>query len=156
MKTESDRLLERIEAHPFVHGMKPEHVRILADSAMEIRINAGEPIFNIGDLANRFYLIFDGQVAIESRNVDAPPVTIQTLGPGDVLGWSWLFPPFYWNYDARAIEPVRAVFFYGTRLRERAETDRDFGYELMKRVSQVMLQRLHSTRHRLLELAPKG
>ena len=82
---------------------------------------------------------------------DRPPVPIQTLGAGDVLGWSWLFPPYYWNFDARATEQTQAVFFYGTRLREKCEDDSQLGYEMMKRMSAVMLQRLQATRKQLLE-----
>lgn len=76
---------------------------------------------------------------------------IQTLGPGDVLGWSWLFPPYYWHFDARALEPTEAVFFHGTPLREECESDHDLGYELVKRMSAVMMRRRQATRRSLLE-----
>jgi CRP-like cAMP-binding protein len=80
---------------------------------------------------------------------------IQTIGPGDVLGWSWLFPPYYWNFDARALEPTTAIFFYGTRLRDECEQDKALGYELMKRMTAVAIQRLQATRRQLLALRRK-
>ena len=121
---------------------------------MQSQFNAGELIFREGDPANRFYLIQRGQVALESSLKDRPAVRIQTIGAGDVLGWSWLFPPYYWHFDARTLEPTSAIFFYGTRLREECEKDHDLGYELMKRMAGVVLQRLQATRRQLLEERP--
>jgi CRP-like cAMP-binding protein len=139
-----------IAEHPFLHGLKPEYLRLLADSALRMRYEAGELIFREGDPANRFYLIEQGCVSLESQRRDAGAVAIQVIGPGDVLGWSWLFPPYYWHFDARAAEPTMAIFFYGTRLRERCEQDHDFGYEMMKRMTQVVIHRLQAARKQLL------
>ena len=140
-----------IADHPFLKGMSADHLKILADSAMLAEFKDGEVIFREGDPANRFYLIEEGQVVLESRKQDRPPIRIQTIGAGDVLGWSWLFTPYYWNFEARALEPSRAIFFYGTRLRDKCEEEHGFGYELMKRMSAVMLQRLQATRKKLLD-----
>ena len=139
-----------IAAHPFLTGLMPEHLRALVDNAMLMSWQRGGVIFREGDPANRFYLIQEGKVALESRREEAEPVLIQHLGPGDVLGWSWLFPPYYWHFDARAVEPTTTIFFYGTRLREQCETDYDLGYELMKRMTAVVIQRLQATRRNLL------
>jgi CRP-like cAMP-binding protein len=118
---------------------------------MRMHYDRGELIFRQGDPANRFYLIEQGSVSLESPRHDEPPVAVQIIGPGDVLGWSWLFPPYSWNFDARAIEPTTAIFLYGTRLLEQCEENRDFGYEMMKRMVAVVIHRLQSTRKRLLE-----
>ena len=87
---------------------------------------------------------------MESQRNDEAPVVVQVIGPGDVLGWSWLFPPYYWHFDARAVEPTTAIFFYGTRLREQCEQDHDFGFEMMNRITQVVINRLQSARKQLL------
>ena len=139
-----------IAEHPFLHGLKPEHLCLLADSAMRVRYETSELIFHEGDPANRFYLIEQGRVSLESHRRDKAPVAVQFIGPGDVLGWSWLFPPYYWHFDARAVEPTTAIFFYGTRLREQCEQDHDFGFEMMKRMTQVVIHRLQATRKQLL------
>jgi CRP-like cAMP-binding protein len=116
---------------------------------MFTKFNAGELIFREGDPANRFYLLQKGKVALECLT-DHGVQCIQTVAGGDVLGWSWMFPPFFWHFDARALEPTEAIFFYGTPLRTECETDHEFGYELLKRMSLVMLSRLQATRRQLL------
>ena len=151
-ETAATQALESVlHAHPFLAGMKPEHLRTLNDNAMMMSYQPGEVIFREGDPANRFYLIQKGKVTLESSRRESEPVLIQSIGPGDVLGWSWLFPPYYWHFDARAVEPTEAIFFYGTRLREQCERDHDLGYELMKRMASVIIHRLQATRRHLLE-----
>lgn len=140
-----------ISQHPLLKDLDPHWHRILSDSAMETSFKAGETIFREGDPANRFYLIESGKIALEAYIGDGERVLIQNIGPGDVLGWSWLFPPYYWQFDAKAIEDTRAIFFYATPLREECESDHDLGYELMKRMSGIMLKRLQATRRQLLE-----
>ena len=140
-----------IAEHPFLAGMKPAHVHILSDCAMETEFAESQLIFREGDLANRFYLIVDGSVALESGARDGRKVLIETLGRGDVLGWSWLFPPYYWHFGALALKPTRAIFFYGTRLRAQCDEDHDFGYELIKRMTSVVVRRLQSARERMAE-----
>ncbi len=135
-------LEKQIAAHPLLRGMKPEHLKVLADCAMPAEFKEGERIFREGDPANRFYLLEEGNVSLESHGKDEAPVSIQMIGAGDVLGWSWLFPPYYWHFDARALEPVKAIFFYGTWLREYSNQDHDLGYELMKRMAEVVIRRL--------------
>ena len=139
-----------IAEHPFLRALRPAHLRRLADSAMRMRYEADALIFREGDPANRFYLIEQGRVSLESHQKDEAPVAVQVIGPGDVLGWSWLFPPYYWHFDARALEPTTAIFFYGTRLREQCEQDHSFGYEMMRRMTQVVIDRLQATRKQLL------
>jgi CRP-like cAMP-binding protein len=146
-------LLTEVADHPFLRGLSSEHLQLLADCAMKCRFEAGELIFQEGEPANRFYLLVTGKVMIESAT-EGKPEMIQALGAGDVLGWSWLIPPYYWHFDARAVEPTTAIFFYGTRLREVCEQDHGFAYQLMKRIARVIIARLQATRAQLL--AKKG
>jgi CRP-like cAMP-binding protein len=133
---------------PFFKGMPLELLEMLATEAMPVEFKAGELIFKEGAVANRLYLILSGKVVLESStDSEHEPVTIGTIDPGGLLGWSWLFPPYYWVFDARAAAPVKAIFFYGTRLREQCEINHELGYELMKRVSSVVIERLQATRH---------
>jgi len=145
-------LAEAIAAHHFAADMKPEYLQKLLDVAMFKQFERDQIVFREGEPANRFYLICHGKIALESRHNDQSAPLVQFVGEGEVLGWSWLFPPYYWHFDARAVEPTSAIFFYGTRLRDQCEEDPVFGYELMKRVAAVVIKRLQIVRVQLLQL----
>lgn len=136
--------------HSFLKSLCPAHLKILAENALPAHFEANETIFREGEIANRFYLIDSGKVALESK-APTGTILIEELRGGDVLGWSWLFPPYFWRLDARAIEPTSAIFFYGTRLRQQCEEDHDLGWELMKRLSEVVIRRLQATRRQLVQ-----
>jgi CRP-like cAMP-binding protein len=131
--------------------MAAEHLDTIAGCATEVQFKARHIIFREGEPANQFYLIESGSVAVEAHQASAGDVLVQILGPGDVLGWSWLFPPFVWHLRARALEPTAAIVLNGAHLLVAAERNRDFGYELMKRVAQVVIRRLQATRKQLLD-----
>jgi len=139
-----------VAAHPFLIGISAHHIRLLADCAMRSQFTAGQVIFRKGETANRFYLIERGKVALESSTL-GEVVRIDEVGPGDLLGWSWIFPPYVWHFDARAIEPTTALFLYGAILREYCENVPALGYELFKRMSEVMMHRLQAARVKLSE-----
>ena len=142
-----------LAAQPFLKGLSTQQLELLLESAISVEFKEGELIFEEGSPANRFYLLLSGEVALESpseeRYDERGPIPIETIGAGSMLGWSWLFPPYYWHFDARAISPVKAIFFYGTRLRAQCENDHDLGYELMKRVTETFIERLQATRKQL-------
>src|SRR6266487_2644011 len=149
----SDRvkLEAQVAAHPFLCGISEHHIRLLADCAMRSHFKAGHVIFREGESANRFYLIEHGKVALESSTL-GEPVKIEEIGDGDLLGWSWLFPPYAWHFTSRALVHTTAIFFYGTVLREYSEQDHSLGFELFKRMSAVMLRRLQAARQKLLNV----
>jgi len=142
------RLRADIAAHPFCKGLRPEHLAALAECAMETRFAPGELIFRESEFANRFYFLLEGEVALEGRAKDGA-TPIEVIGAGDVLGWSWLYPPYYWHFHARALKPTRAIFFYGTWLREHCHQDHDFAFEMLTRMAQIMIARLQATRMQL-------
>ena len=131
----SDPLCWLLAQQAFFHGLEAQQLEKIAALAMEIRFRPGQVIFQQGDPANRFYLILEGKVELETQTKNAGAISVLALGPGDNLGWSWLFAPHSFRLSARAVEPIRAIFFYGTILRQLCEDDRDLGYELMKRVA---------------------
>ncbi len=143
------------KTHPFLQGLGPQHLATLAECAMPTNFKAEQIIFREGEIANRFYLILEGRVALEADAQDHPPVPVDSVTNGDVLGWSWLFPPYTWNFSARATGPVRAVFFYGTWLRERCAAEPALGYELMRRTAGVVIRRLQAARQELVRIASK-
>jgi CRP/FNR family transcriptional regulator, cyclic AMP receptor protein len=147
----SQSLYDLIAEQPFFHGLNANHLQLLTESAMQMEFKADESIFQEGSPANRFYLILDGKVILESEQEGHGLVPIQTLGAGDDLGCSWLFAPYYFQLSARAIEPTRTIFFYGTRLREQCDQDHVFGYQLMKRIAEVLTQRLQTMQSLLMK-----
>src|ERR1051325_3961703 len=152
---DSSELPALIAQQPCFEGLGAHHLRLLADSAMQTNFNAGEWIYRQGDPANRFYLILEGKVVIESEVKERGPIPIRTLVPGDDLGWAWLFSPHRMHFSARAIGPTRALFFYGTRLREQCEENHELGYQLTKRIAEVVVQNLNATQQRLMECATR-
>ena len=141
------------KSHPFLQDLSAEYMATLAECAMPTGFNAGQIIFRQNEIANRFYLIQEGRVLLEATTPDQLTVPVDSVTAGEVLGWSWLFPPYVWNFTARAIEPVRAIFFYGTWLRERCTDDPAFGYELMWRTAGVVIRRLQVVRQQLIRLS---
>jgi CRP/FNR family transcriptional regulator, cyclic AMP receptor protein len=154
LKTRGESCVEPLEAaiqkHPFLVGLTQQQLEVLIRNALRVRFEQDETIFREGDPANRFYLIESGKVSLETHVKDGPDLHVQTLGSGEVLGWSWLFPPYYWQFDARAVEATRAIFFYGTRLREQCEQDHELGYELLKRMAAIVISRLQAARKELI------
>jgi CRP-like cAMP-binding protein len=145
-------LNEAITQHAFFHGMKPAHLALLTDGAKAVQFKTGDVLFREGDPANQFYLIESGKIAPEAHEPANGTMLVQTLGAGEVLGWSWLFPPFVWHFQARALEPASAIVLSGAHVLVAAERDHDFGYEMLKRVAHVVIHRLQATRKQLLAL----
>jgi CRP/FNR family transcriptional regulator, cyclic AMP receptor protein len=151
-KIEPESMATRVAFHPFLAGMNPTQLALLTDCAIPVNFKKGQTILREGELANRFYLIESGKVVLESGEGFGEPVVIETIGAGDLLGWSWMFPPYVWHFTARAAEPTNAIFFYGTILREYCERDHSLGYELFKRMTPVMMKRLQSARRKMLSV----
>jgi CRP/FNR family cyclic AMP-dependent transcriptional regulator len=138
--------------HSFLKGLEPRHLRLLVGCASNVRFSAGQILFREDEEARHFYMIRQGKVAIEILAPGIGPITVQTVGEGDVLGWSWLVPPFRWRFGARAMELTRAIALDGKCLREKSEEDHDLGYELLKRFSGIIAERLEATRLQLLDV----
>ena len=143
---------ELVARHPLLAGLPGDGVALVAGCARNVAIGAGQLLVTEGDPADTLYLLRRGTVAIEIHAPGSGRVVIETLGPGDAVGWSWMFPPYRSHFDVRAVGPVGAVAVDGACLRAKAESDPAFGYELMKRLGAVILERLQATRLRLLDL----
>jgi len=150
---QTEPLGTRVALHPFLAGMNHTQLTLLTDCAVARHFNMGQTILREGEFANGFYLIETGRVALESEAGFGESILIQTIGAGDLLGWSWMFPPYVWQFTARAIEPTAALFFYAAILREYCEKDHSLGYELLKRISAVMVTRLHAAHDQMLSLS---
>lgn len=139
----------------FFSGLTSPDLELLARCASNVRFDADQMLLKEGEEANDFYLIRDGKVALELFLPDRGPVVLQTLGAGDVLGWSWLIPPYRWRFDARATERTRCLALDGKCLRTKCEENPRLGYELLQRVARVFADRLIATRLQLLDVYGK-
>lgn len=138
--------------HPFFAGLDADDLALVSGCATNVSLAAGEFLFHEGEPADRFFVVRRGRVAIEVHAPGAGTVVVDTADAGDVVGWSWLVPPYRWLFDARAVEATGAVAFDGRCLRGKCEEDPRLGYEFMQRVTQVMFERLVAARVRLLDL----
>jgi CRP-like cAMP-binding protein len=153
-------MVKRIEAVlsdvPFFAGLSASELELLAGCAKNVHFAQGDVLFREGDPANAFYVVRGGTVALETFAPARGGMTIETIDAGEVIGWSWLFAPYRWHFDARALSPVRATAFDGECLRGKCEQDPALGYDLMKRFAQVLIERLQWTRLRLLDVYGDG
>lgn len=138
--------------HPFLAGLAPEQHQLLAGCARNHSFKPGEYVLREGDPADEFFLIRQGRIALEIAAPGRAPVVIATLGPGEIVGASWLVEPYRWMFDARAIEPVRAIGLDATCLRGKCDADPALGYEMMKRFLPIIVNRLNATRLQLLDV----
>ena len=138
--------------HPFLRELEPEYVVLLAGCAANVRFREGSFMFREGEPAEQCFLIREGKMALE---IDAPgrgSIIVQTLGAGDVTGFSWLLEPHQWEFDGRAVEPVRALALDGTCLRGKCADDPRLGFELTQLFARLAIRRLQATRLRLLDV----
>ncbi|MFP3944218.1 MAG: cyclic nucleotide-binding domain-containing protein [Alphaproteobacteria bacterium] len=145
--------LERIvREHPFFSGFDDEFCKTVGGCARNVRFEAGDYLFHEGEAADRLYLLRSGRVSLETVMPGRAAVTFQTLDEGDMVGVSWLIPPYRWAYDAKALDLTRAIAMDATCLRRKCEEDHDLGYEMMKRFVPVLVERLHATRLQMLDV----
>jgi CRP/FNR family transcriptional regulator, cyclic AMP receptor protein len=137
---------------PTFAGLEPGQLELIAGCGANRVFEAGEHLAREGDPADAFFVVRHGRVALEVASPGRGALMISTLGEGAVVGWSWLFPPHRWSFDARALEQTRTVAFDGACLRGKCEADKALGYELMQRFAAVMLDRLQATRLQLLDV----
>lgn len=141
-----------LHQHPFFEGMNPEWLELIAGCGRNVVYKPGEMVAREGEECEEFFAVRRGRVAIEVYSPGAGPLTIQTLGDGAILGWSWIMPPYRWMFDVRAVETTNAVRFDTTCLRTKCDDSTDMGYEFMKRFAVVMTDRLRATRLQLLDI----
>lgn len=138
--------------HPFFKGLEADMGSLVSGCARNVRLEAGAYLFHEGQSANEFYLIRQGEVALEIAGPGRAPAVLLTLGEGELVGVSWLVPPYRWTLDARAVKPMRALGIDARCLRAKCEADNRLGYELLKRCLAMLVNRLHTARLQTLDL----
>ena len=143
---------ELVEHHSFMTGLSQSSLDLVEGCARNVAFQPGSLLCAEGENADTFYLLRRGRVSIAVHAPGRGSIVIETVGPGDVVGWGWLVPPYRWSFDARAVHDVGCVAIDGACLRAKALTDPSLGFELLSRVSVALLGRLQATRMRLLDL----
>jgi CRP-like cAMP-binding protein len=147
------QILERAVAeHPFFAGFDQGFTHLMVSCASHMRFRTGEYIFRQGDPAHTFYLLRQGIVPVEVPAPQQKPIVVATLAVGEILGWSWMLPPYQWKHRARAVSDGRAIALDGKCLRTKCEENHDLGFEVVKRFAQIIEQRLDTTRLQLLDV----
>jgi CRP-like cAMP-binding protein len=142
----------RLLHHPLFAGLPLATVERISLDAHNVAFDPGQVILSEGSPASALYLLEHGKVALSAHSPGKGHLLVQTLGPGEVLGLSWLFPPYKWRFDGYAVEFVEALAVDGVRLRARIEEDPVLGYQVIKRIAPLILERLQKTRAQLLDL----
>ena len=141
---------------PVFRGLDQEQLELIAGCGQNVVVAAGDRLFREGEAADVFFLVRHGLVALDAHVPNRADVTVETVGPGEIVGWSWLLEPYRWHFTGRAVELVRAVKFDGACLRKKCEEDPELGYDLLTRFAQVLVNRLQATRLQLMDVYGNG
>ncbi len=140
-----------LSSHVFFSELDDSFMKFLSDSATELKIKKGDVLFQQGERADKFYLLRNGHVSVQVPALMGPTLEIQALGEDQILGWSWLIPPYRWNFQARALEDSELLEFDGSAILARCEEDPKFGYALLKRFAALMSDRLDAARQKMMD-----
>lgn len=141
-----------LNSYAFFKNMEPSHLKLLSKHMSKDSFKPNEYVLKENEEAHKFYLILKGKVSIEMLSPEGKPFSIQTLTDGDIVGWSWMIPPYKFQFSARALEATEMLVIDGDMLRKHSEKDQKLGYELLKRLVTIFVQRLQATRQHLLSL----
>jgi CRP-like cAMP-binding protein len=141
-----------LREHPFFSGLDEPYIEFIAGCGRNVVFEPGAYLFREGDEADQVFIVRRGRVALEINAPGRGAVVLDSSEAGEVIGFSWLFPPYRWQFDGRALEPVRAVALDGVCLRGKCEEDPKLGYELMRRFASILLRRMQSARLRLIDM----
>lgn len=150
-KTATTKIRETISANRFFAGMKEDHLDFLVKNARLTHADSGEVLFRQGQPAKSFYLMLDGAVTVGVPAIQGPGLPLQELIGGQMIGWSWLIEPYRWDFQASVISTAELIEFNGEAILEHCEEDNTFGYDLFKRFTGLMSERLTSARRKMMD-----
>lgn len=148
MKSISDLLND----HPFFDGLPREALDLIAGCGRNVHFDQDAPIIAEDEPADYFYVLRTGKVALEVGTPQLGPLVIETIGAGELLGVSWLLPPYRWTFDARAVDATSAIAIDAACLRRKCDDDPALGYEMFKRFAGLVRDRLQATRLQLVDV----
>lgn len=142
---------QTIADNRFFSTLPAEHIDFLAAHAEHKQLADGKVLFHRGDPATLFYLLTEGHLSLEIPAIEGPALQLQDIGPGQIAGWSWLIPPNRWHFQARAHSAIEYLEFDGEAVLAHCEADPRFGYEVVKRFSTLMSERLELAREKMMD-----
>jgi CRP/FNR family cyclic AMP-dependent transcriptional regulator len=140
-----------LSTHAFFSGLSEDYIELLSEFATQKHVAKGNVLFQQGTPADKFYLVREGKVSVQVPALVGPVLELQILGENQMLGWSWLIPPYRWNFLARAVEDTEVIEFDGVAILAKCERDPQFGYELFKRFTALMSDRLNAARQTMMD-----
>ncbi|MCW8934228.1 MAG: cyclic nucleotide-binding domain-containing protein [Gammaproteobacteria bacterium] len=146
-----DEIANYLRSHSAFSNLDPAHIEILVQHAQERSYAVGDMLFRQMDLAEHFFILMEGSIKVQVPAIMGPALVVQTLEANDILGWSWLIPPYKWAFEATAELDSRVLVFDGKALLQHCETDYNFGYALMKMFAGLMSERLHAARIKMMD-----
>ena len=141
---------------PLFADLETDELELIAGCARNVVFDVGDRLFTEGEHADTFYLVRHGLVALEQYVPNRGVLTVETASAGEIVGWSWLVPPYRWQLSARAVEATRAVEFDGACLRGKCDTDPELGYRLLGRISSELVTVLTAARLQLSDVYGNG
>ena len=148
----SEEIADRVLSHPFFVGIDPTLVHAMVSKAEERTYEVGDMLAHEGTPADQFFLVFEGKVALEVGAADHAGITVETIGRGEILGWSWLVSPHRWRFDARALKPTTVVAINASAARYALAAYPAFAYQFLMKLIPVIAERLENTRVQLLDI----
>ncbi len=152
MPKQKKAIEELLATHEFFRGLPEEYIKLIAGCTKNRVFEEGDFLIRQGEEANSFFLIREGRATVELHGADRGPIVIDSLEEGEVVGWSWLFPPYEWSFDVLASTRTNVLVMDGECLRGKCDDNHDLGYQFMKRFSSIFTDRLTATRLQLLDL----
>ena len=140
-----------LSTHAFFSGLDDEFIQYVTNSATELQLKKGDILFRQGEFADKFFILRKGGISVQVPALVGPPLEIQHLSEDQILGWSWLIPPFRWHFLARVEEDSDLLEFDGIALLAHCEEDPKFGYELFKHFAGLMSERLEVARQKMMD-----
>ena len=141
-----------VNEHPLFEGLDNHFLYALHGCASEVEFETGDRTFEYGEPADSFYLIGQGRISLDIAVPGRGVIPVQTLQDGEVVGWSWLFPPYQWHFSGRALEATTAIAFDADCVRLLIAQDHEFGFEMMQSFSQIVIERLQAARIQLVDM----
>lgn len=148
----TQKMATDLATHPFLQGLRPRSLSAIAAFSSHVTLRAGERVFDVDGNADRFWLLLDGRVNLDLHSPGRGDLLVETIGPGDILGWSWLFEPYRWQFGAVAVEDSRAIVVEAKSLRVLCSLDNTLGIAMYERFAKIAIHRLQATRMRLLDI----